>query len=164
MARLTEQQWELARADYEVRGVSIRQIAKEYDVAPSTISRRANKDGWVEGKTQHLVERKVNAVRELQDTQQQMQHLNATQIAVIDNEVERRLRLEKRFTESALRNQELADQMLNSCVEMKELKSHADLTAKNKETILGKQPDTAIQINNNSGSVIDELVAKRVTG
>lgn len=163
MARLTDSQWEIARADYEVRGISIRQIAKEYDVAPSTVSRRAKKEGWVEGKAQHLVERKVKAVIELQDTQQQMQHLNATQLAVVDNEVERRLRLEQRFTESALRNQELADQMLNSCVEMKEIKAHADLTAKNKETILGRQPDTAIQINNgDGGSVIDELVAKRI--
>lgn len=163
MARLTDEQWQLARADYEVRGVSIRQLAKDYDVAPSTVSRRANKEGWIEGKTQHLVERKVKAVIELNETQQQMQHLNATEISVVDNEVARRLRYEKMFTESAEKNQKLADQMLNSCVEMKELKSHADLTAKNKETILGKQPDTAIQINNgDGGSVIDELVAKRI--
>ena len=37
-----------------------------------------------------------------------------------------------------------------------ELKAHSDITAKNKETVLGKQPDTAIQVNNNVSTISDK--------
>lgn len=148
MAKLTPQQWELARADYEVKSLSIREIAKNYDVNASTISRQAKKDDWQQGKTQHLIDKKTNAIINLHQTQQQMQHLNATQQQAIDSEVALRLARENLFIDSALRNQKRANELLEIAEDLAQLNQHSQITARNKETVLGKNPDTAIQINN----------------
>lgn len=156
MARLTESQWDLARTDYEVKGLSIREIAKIYNVNASTISRQAKKDDWQQGKTQHLVEKKTNAIIQLHETQQQMQQLDATQQQAIDVEVSLRLAREKIFVDSALKNQDLANRYLalceeaNGAVDLEDLNKHSQITARNKETVLGKQPTTAIQVNNSN--------------
>ena len=65
MARLTPQQWEQARADYEVRGISLGEVARQYGVTRQAVSLRASKDGWQQGKTCGLVNKKVNALKEL---------------------------------------------------------------------------------------------------
>lgn len=75
MARLTVEQWEAARAEYEVRGVSLGDVAKRFGVATSSVSRRANADGWIQGKMQDLAERKVAAVKELAAVETQTQDL-----------------------------------------------------------------------------------------
>lgn len=75
MARLTAAQWEQARADYEVRGISLGEIGKRYAVATSSVSRKAKADGWTQGKMQGLVERKVAVVKEMQEVETQTQQL-----------------------------------------------------------------------------------------
>ena len=54
MARLTPEQWERARAEYEVRGVSLGDVAKRFGVATSSVSRRARAEGGMQGKMQDL--------------------------------------------------------------------------------------------------------------
>ena len=49
MARLKAEQWEQARAEYEVRGVSLGDIARSLKVATSSVSRRAKAEGWTQG-------------------------------------------------------------------------------------------------------------------
>lgn len=170
MARLNKEQWEVARADFEVRGLSMRDIATKYNVNASTVSRRASKEGWTEGKAQHIVSKKFNAIKDLEETQQEMQQLNATQQVAVDAEVAQRLLHEKIFTDAALSNQKVANRNLETWIEqegvvdLEEVERHARITQRNKETVLGKNPDTAIQINNNGASAIDELVSKRVHG
>ena len=75
MARLSAEQWEQARAEYEVRGVSLGEVAKAFGVATSSVSRRARAEGWTQGKMQDLVERKVAAAKEMQAVETQMQEL-----------------------------------------------------------------------------------------
>lgn len=75
MARLNATQWEQARADYEVRGVSLGDVAKRFGVATSSVSRRARAEGWAQGKMQDLVTRKVAAVKELAAVETQTQDL-----------------------------------------------------------------------------------------
>lgn len=50
MARLTPEQWEQARAEYEVRGVSLGDIARRFGVSQQAASKRARKEGWKQGK------------------------------------------------------------------------------------------------------------------
>lgn len=45
MARLTDRQWEQARAEYEVRGISLGEVAKSFGVATSSVSRKAKAEG-----------------------------------------------------------------------------------------------------------------------
>jgi hypothetical protein len=65
MPRLTAEQWERARAEYEVRGVSLGQVAKIIGTSRQAVSKRAIAEGWAQGKSCHLVRRKVAAAKEI---------------------------------------------------------------------------------------------------
>lgn len=150
MARLTDQQWQLVQNDYETQGLSLSQLSDKHGVHKSNISKRAKKENWQQGKTQHLVAKKKNAIKELHETQQQTQHLNATEQMAIDVAVKEQLEAEAIFIDAAKYNQIVANELLQDSDElsMTMIDTHSRLTNRNKETVLGKQPDTAIQINN----------------
>lgn len=78
MGRLDTQTWERARAEYEVRGISLGEVAKRFGVNISTVSRRAKADGWIQGKLQPLAEQKVAAVKALHDYKAKTQDLPVT--------------------------------------------------------------------------------------
>lgn len=94
MARLNATQWEQARADYEVRGVSLGDVAKRFGVATSSVSRRARAEGWVQGKMQELAERKVAAVKELAAVETQTQDLPLRFRHTLQSLVQERLQAE----------------------------------------------------------------------
>lgn len=94
MARLSVEQWEQARAEYEVRGVSLGEVAKAFGVATSSVSRRARAEGWTQGKMQDLVERKVAAAKEMQAVETQMQELPLRFQLTMHEVVQERLRTE----------------------------------------------------------------------
>ena len=94
MARLSAEQWEQARAEYEVRGVSLGEVAKAFGVATSSVSRRARAEGWTQGKMQDLVERKVAAAKEMQAVETQMQELPLRFQLTLQEVVQERLRTE----------------------------------------------------------------------
>ncbi len=155
MARLSLQEWEVVKADYEATNLSLAQLSDKYGVHKSNISKRAKSEGWVKGKTQHLVDKKTKAIKDLYDVSQQSQHLNATARLAIDDEVTKRLELEEIFVNAAKYNQMRANTLLkvDKAASMAVLDTHSRLTNRNKETVLGKQPDTAIQINNGADSI-----------
>lgn len=94
MARLTADQWEQARAEYEVRGVSLGDLAKRYCVATSSVSRKAKAEGWVQGKMQDLAERKVAAVKALAEVETQTQDLPLRFQHTLQSVVQERLQAE----------------------------------------------------------------------
>lgn len=94
MARLTAEQWEAARAEYEVRGVSLGDVARRFGVATSSVSRRANVEGWVQGKMQGLVEMKVTAVKALAEVETQTQDLPLRYRHTLQSVVQERLQAE----------------------------------------------------------------------
>lgn len=94
MARLTADQWEQARAEYEVRGVSLGDLAKRYCVATSSVSRKAKAEGWVQGKMQDLADRKVAAVKALAEVETQTQDLPLRLQYTLQSVVRERLQAE----------------------------------------------------------------------
>lgn len=105
MARLTGEQWEQAKAEYEVRGVSLGDISKRYCVNVSSVSRRAKAEGWTQGKMQGLAERKVNALKELAQVETQTQDLPLRFQVTLDDVVKERLEADQllvRFDKSLL--------------------------------------------------------------
>ncbi len=94
MARLTKEQWEKAHADYEARGISLGEVARRYGVDVAAVSRRAKKEGWTQGKSQDLVKRKVNAVKELAAVEKESQDLPLTLRYTIDEAASERLQAE----------------------------------------------------------------------
>lgn len=47
----SREKWNAVRADYEIAAMSLERLAKKHGIALSTISVRANKEGWVKGKS-----------------------------------------------------------------------------------------------------------------
>lgn len=94
MARLTAEQWEQARAEYEVRGVSLGDIAKRFAVATSSVSRKARAEGWAQGKMQDLAERKIAAVKALAEVETQTQNLPLRFRHTLQSVVQERLQAE----------------------------------------------------------------------
>ena len=161
MAKLTPKQWELAKQDYEIHGLSYSELVEKYGMSKGSISKRAKDECWQQGKNEHLIQKKVSVIKALQETEQETERLKPNEIEAVNNEVMLRLSREKIFTDSALRNQELSNLTIEQSynqgeLSIGELKAHSDITAKNKETVLGKQPDTAIQVNNNVSTIKDK--------
>lgn len=152
MAKLTPQQWELARADYEIHGFSYSDLVKKYGMSRGSISKRANDEQWQQGKNEQLITKKVNAIIELQKTEQQIEQLEPLVQKSIDAEVSLRLARENLFIDSALKNQKRANELLEMADDLAQLNQHSQITARNKETVLGKNPETAIQINNQNST------------
>lgn len=148
MAKLTPKQWELAKQDYEIHGLSYSELVEKYGMSKGSISKRAKDECWKQGKNEHLIQKKVSVIKELQETEQQIGQLEPVVQKSIEHEVSIRLARENLFIDSALRNQKKANEMLDMAAELSEINQHSQITARNKETVLGKQPDTAIQINN----------------
>lgn len=94
MARLTPEQWEQARAEYEVRGVSLGDVAKRFGVATSSVSRRARAEGWTQGKMQDLADRKIAAIKEIAAVETQTQDLPLRFQHTLQSVVKERLQAE----------------------------------------------------------------------
>lgn len=162
MARLTNEQWQSVRADYEISGLSYSELAKKHNTSKPAISRRAKKEDWTQGKVEHLVQKKVNAIREIKEVEQQAERLVPLDRLAIDNEVDKRLAQQQYFIDSAMSNQEKANGLINDLpvVELDDLNKHSQITARNKDTVLGKQPDTAVQVNNNIQPPVFNITGK----
>ena len=159
MARLTPELWAMGRADYEIRGLSVTELAKKYGCAKSAVSMRAKADGWRAGKTEQAVAEKANAIITLAKIEQQTeQKLNATERAVFDVAV---------MDDVAFRAQNDADMetickhimaLLPGMDKPADVKAAAETLRIARESRLGKTPDTAIQINNNAPARIERVI------
>ena len=159
MARLTPELWAMARADYEIRGLSVAELAKKYGCAKSAVSMRAKADGWQAGKTEQAVTEKANAIITLAQIEQQTeQKLNATERAVFDVAV---------MDDVAFRAQNDADMetickhimaLLPGMDKPADVKAAAETLRIARESRLGKTPDTAIQINNSAPARIERVI------
>ena len=141
--------WEIVRAYYE-RGLSLAEIVARDDVAitdRSSISRKAKTEGWIKGEKSTLLNNEIQAKQTLAEINQQKSTLNSTDVAIHDKLVDERLRHIEFFNKSALKNQQLANQKLSGDLTIAEIESHSRITARNKETVIGRLPDTAIQFN-----------------
>ena len=166
MAKLTPTDWECLKADFEIRGMSLSELSEKYGVGKATISDRKKKDAlngddWLKGKTEHLAEKKANLIIELKETERQTEHLKPNEIEAFNSVVNDLVVARNFFIDSAMMNQKYSNEEIKKSKELGELsigelKAHSDITAKNKETVLGKQPDTAIQVNNNVSTISDK--------
>lgn len=94
LSKLSLETWEQARAEYEVRGLSLGEIAKKFSVDRAAISRRAKTEGWVRGKNHGIVEKKLNAIKSLAEVNEESHALPMTFQATVEQVVQERLRAE----------------------------------------------------------------------
>lgn len=99
MARLNKQLWEQARAEYEVRGISLSRVAEMFSVDRAAVSRRAKSEGWEQGKSHTIVEKKVAALKALSEVAAESHALPVTFRHTVDTVVQERLQAEGLFAQ-----------------------------------------------------------------
>ena len=140
MARLDEKQKKRLLDDILKGTETVRVLAKRYGVSNATIQKY--KDS-IDPESERLVQAGVayrSSLAQIQDPDK---------VNAIVNAVDERTRHLVFFTNSALKNQQLANRKLTQDAPIADIEAHSRITARNKETVLGKSPDTAIQVNNN---------------
>jgi hypothetical protein len=143
MARLDEKQKKRLLDDLLKGTESVRVLAKRYGVSNATIQKYKYS---IDPESERIVNAGIaykTALSEIREPEK---------VNAIVNAVDERTKHLIFFNNSALKNQQLANNRLKQKehdVELSELEAHSRITARNKETVLGKSPDTAIQVNNN---------------
>lgn len=156
MARLSAEQWMAARADFEIAGLGINDIARKYGCAKSSVSEKARAQDWKPNKTEQAVKEKSNAIIKLAEIEQQTeQALNPAERCVFDAVVmdDVAFRLQNDADMEAVRKHVMA--LLAGIDRASDAKAIMDTLRIQREARLGKAPDTAIQINNNAAPEID---------
>ena len=146
--------WEIVKAFYE-RGLSLSDIVSREEVKitdRSSISKRAKAEGWVKGEKSTLVEKEVTAKQELIAVNSQKSTLNSTERFVNDMMVAERLQFETTNNARMELTAQKAMEMLDVSERAGDVKAVMDTLKVHRESRLGKSPDVAVQINNNTES------------
>lgn len=149
MARLDEKQKKRLLDDLLKGTESVRVLAKRYGVANATVQKYKES---IDPESERIVNAGIaykTALSEIREPEK---------VNAIVNAVDERTRHLVFFTNSALKNQQLANRKLTQDAPITDIEAHSRITARNKETVLGKQPDTAIQINNNTPTRLERVV------
>ena len=136
----TESQWEKAKAYYEA-GMTLSQIKDKTNIARNTISQRAKREQWEHSKNSEYIEAKIKVESQKGTILEQS---GAVALNIADDIAFNKAKALSLFQDSALRNQKKANDMLDLTDDMKDIESHARITKTNKETVLGKDPETVI--------------------
>jgi hypothetical protein len=126
------------QAEWRTGEYSQRDLAKKHSVSVGFVAK------WTKGLEQDAKEAVTAGVLYKHTLASDNEHLVSAVSAAVDDRV-RHLTF---FTNSALKNQQLANKFLKESASLLDLDAHSRVTARNKETVLGKSPDTAVQVNN----------------
>ena len=162
MARLSAEQWTMARADFEIAGMSVTEIAQKYGCAKSAVSMKAKAQGWELNKTEQAVADKSKAIMQLARIEQETeQRLSATERAVFDAVVrdDVAFRLQNDADMEAVRQPVMM--LLATTEKATDAKAIMETLRIQREARLGKSPDTAIQINNNTPVELEPRTASQ---
>ena len=147
----TSKQWDTVRAFYEC-GLTLAEIVDREEVeivSKSQISKKAKSDGWIKSEEKkQLISREVKTKQEVSAIRNEKETLKETDRIIHETLVDERTRHIKFFTSAAMTNTENA--MLLPCESHQDHERLSNTILRSKETALGKQPDTAIQINNSA--------------
>lgn len=151
MRRLTEETKKKIMADWHV-GKTQAALAEDYNCSLGTINKMCKG-----------VERKnVSKVKVLVETKQELADQNEFEVKAVYKEVEDRTKHIQFFNDCAVKNVKQA--MEAGCEGQLDFKHRADTIVKAKETVIGKTPEVAIQVNNNSLATIPTEELMRLAG
>ena len=136
----TESQWEKAKAYYEA-GMTLSQIKDKTNIARNTISQRAKREQWEHSKNSEYIEAKIKVESQKGTILEQS---GSVALNIADDIAFNKAKALTLFQNSALKNQAKANELLELTEDMKDIESHSRLTKTNKETVLGKDPETVI--------------------
>lgn len=150
----SDNQWEVVRAFYE-QGLSLAEIVKRPEVEitdRSSISKKAKECGWSKGKNSTLLAKEIEAKQKVAEVAAEKSTLNSTELAVHQTLVDERTRHLAYFNDASYKVTQKALQILDERGDISpaDVRHVSEVVAKQREGVLGKAPDTAIQINNST--------------
>ena len=150
VGKLTDKIKEKIIADYKA-GVSQNQLAKNYKLSPATINKLCK----------NILQENVEIVNTLVNTaiatNRALEGKTEIEVNSIERIVDEKTRHLLYFQNAALRNQKKADEMLEMSDRIADVEAHSRITARNKETIFGKEPQTIINNTNAQQTEVTEI-------
>lgn len=157
MPRLNQQRWEQARADYEVKGISLREVARRHGVAESAVRKRAKSEGWIQGKSAHLVEKKVNAVKALAEYGLESAQLSRTYQHTIETVARERLQAEGALAEFDLALAQKGQELLQNASTPEDY----ELIARGRKHLAPQTPKNEVKVNMTQQTAIAPLTPRQ---
>jgi hypothetical protein len=139
--KTTPEQWLVAREYYEA-GLSLAKIVAKTGISKTQISKRSNLESWEKGSEKERLIQDAVRVSVAKGT------LTEQALSIHNEIVDERTKHIQFFNSAAVKNVESAVGKINEETSQLEHKLLAETILKGKEVVLGKNPDTAIQINN----------------
>ena len=144
------EKWERTRAYFESGQYTLSQISEKVGISKSKISERAKKEQWERGKNADYIEAK-KTIAATKGNEKGMT------VAILDEIADEKTKHLIYFQNAALRNQKIADEMLEMSDKIADVEAHSRITARNKETIFGKEPQTIINNTNAQQNEVTEI-------
>lgn len=144
------EKWERTRAYFESGQYTLSQISEKVGISKSKISERAKKEQWERGKNADYIEAK-KTIAATKGNEKGMT------VAILDEIADEKTKHLIYFQNAALRNQKKADEMLEMSDKIADVEAHSRITARNKETIFGKEPQTIINNTNAQQTEVTEI-------
>ena len=146
------EKWERARAYFESGQYTLAQINQKTGISISKISEKAKREKWEKGKNADYIAAKTTIAEKKGKERENV-------ISVLDEIADEKTKHLLYFQNSAIKNQQKANELLESTDSLADLDAHSRITARNKETVLGKEP--AAQITNAQQTQIQQIVIQK---
>ena len=146
------EKWERARAYFESGQYTLAQINQKTGISISKISEKAKREKWEKGRNADYIAAKTTIAEKKGKERENI-------ISVLDEIADEKTKHLLYFQNSAIKNQQKANELLESTDSLADLDAHSRITARNKETVLGKEP--AAQITNAQQMQIQQIVIQK---
>lgn len=137
-------------ADWKTGKYTERDIASKYRISPATAHKLVT---GVSKSISPLISKQV-------EINQELATMNEHEVSKFKQEVDERSKHIQFFTEAAVKNVKAAVDKIVDTTSQAEHRMLADTILKGRETVLGKAPETAIQINTNGNT---QMITKEMS-
>ena len=151
MARLTNKQKELIIADFHTGAFTTRALADKYEISHVSVY------NLIKG----LKPKHKEKVRKLVQIKTELASENPQEVKAVNEVVDEKTKHLIFFQTRALANQKKADELLEFAEDLNDVDAHSRITARNKETVLGKAPETIINNANLQQTEETKIVIER---
>lgn len=147
--KTTQKEWEQAR-EYFACGLSLSKIVEKTGISKSMISKKSIDEKWA--KRTEKGQLVADAVRVEEAKRNLTRTALSVHIELVTETVDRLVWLSGAQMENAVQSMEAP------CFSQQDFKSRAETLSKVKEFLVGKSPDTAIQINNSTAAGVPAAI------
>ena len=132
-------------ADWRTGAFTQRQLAGKYRVSL----------GFINKHTKDVPRDTAETVNKLVEAKQELANLDEQSVNAVHEQVNERTKHIQFFTNAAVKNVQAAVRKITNETTQAEHRMLAETILKGRETVLGKSPDTAIQINNGNQPITE---------